>query len=179
MSIIRISKPLVVLALGLAATNAWAAPPKTDPVIASLGLTLISEPTTYTCTGVDGNYTELKDTFSGPIVSTDPRLNGTLTVNADILVNTTTGFGAGSGTWSVRNLLGQVLVTGSFKGAVSDFVLFKGTAWGEATGGGKFFGNISVIVAGNAAVGSIGSPLPTVPTEPAVFQVGSCVGSGP
>ena len=171
--------PLVALAFCLSPTEASAAPPRTDPVIASFGATLITNPTTHSCTGSDGSYTELTDTFSGPVVSSDPRLNGTLTVTADILVNTTTGFGAGSGTWSVKNLLGQVLVSGTFKGAVSGLVLFKGFAEGTSAQGEKFFGNISVVVAGNAAVGSIGAPLAAVPTEPATFQVGSCVGTGP
>jgi hypothetical protein len=179
MSIIGKTVTFVALALCLRSTEAGATPPKTDPVIASFGVTLITAPVTHSCTGVDGAYTELTDTFSGPVLSTDPRLNGTLNVTADILVNTTTGFGAGSGTWNVKNLLGQVLVSGTFKGAVSGLLLFKGLAEGHTPHGEKFFGNISVIVAGNAAVGSIGAPLAAVPTEPAVFQVGSCTGSGP
>ena len=179
MSIASRTVPCIILAIFLGSASAGAAPPATDPVLASFGVALITSPVTHSCTGVDGTYTELTDTFSGPVLSSDPRLNGTLIVTADILVNTTTGFGAGSGTWSVENILGQVLVSGTFTGAVSGFLLFKGVATGQTPQGDKFFGSITVVVAGNAAVGSIGAPLAAVPTEPAVFQVGSCTGSGP
>lgn len=171
--------PLGMFVLWLGVERASAAPPKTDPVIASFGVTLVEEPETHTCTGVDGEYTQFTDSFSGPLLSSDARLNGTLNVDANILVNMSTGYGAGSGEWSVKNLLGQTLVSGKFEGAVSDFALFKGTATGRTPQGGKFFGSLSVVVAGNMAVGSIGAPLTAVPTEPAVFQVGSCMGAGP
>lgn len=172
--------PLVAAALLVAApASADApAPPRTDAVTASLSVTAVQTPTTFTCQGVDGSYTQLKDTFVGNITSSDPRLNGVLQVDANILVNTTTGNGAGSGTWSVRDLLGNVLSSGKFRGVVGQFVQFKGLAWGES-GSSSVFASLSVQVTGNTAVGTLGAPLASVLTDGAVFQLGSCSGAGP
>jgi hypothetical protein len=60
-----------------------------------------------TCTGADGTYTRTKATYTGTSLSTDARLDGTLTVKALTLYNSTTGLGVVQGRFRVDNADGH------------------------------------------------------------------------
>jgi hypothetical protein len=165
--------------LGLS-TFAAADEPRTDRVLATFGVTTIEGAfKERTCTGEDGEYVERHDEFEGPVDSTDPRLNGTLEVKTDALINTTTGEGTIHGTWSVRDeITNDLQLTGRFNGVVTDLFTFEGLAWARISGGsgGVLVANLNVHVLGNTATGTIGFPLSTSLSSPAVIQSGSCSG---
>ncbi len=154
--------------------------PTTERVVASVGLTRVSEPTVRTCTGSDGTYSEVRDVFEGTVTSTDPRLTGALRVEIDALINTTTGLGTIHGRFTIRDpATGNLKINGPFNGVVVDFVKYKGlvdAAIAVGSGGGRLVANLSVVVTGDTAIGNIGSPLTGVESDPAVIQVGSCSG---
>ena len=54
-----------------------------------------------TCTAPDGTYAITRATYTGTATSTDPTLNGPITLDTESLVNTTTGFGTLSGKFEV------------------------------------------------------------------------------
>jgi hypothetical protein len=60
-----------------------------------------------TCTGADGTYTRTKATYTGTSLSTDARLDGTLTVKVLTLYNSTTGLGVVQGRFRVDNADGH------------------------------------------------------------------------
>ena len=60
-----------------------------------------------TCTGADGAYTRTRATYTGNSVSSDARLNGTLTVKAVTVYNSTTELGVVQGRFRVDNADGH------------------------------------------------------------------------
>lgn len=168
--------------ISLLVITAWStafAAPRTDRVTASFGTARITMPSDRFCTGEDGEYMERHDEFEGPITSTDPRLSGTLTVRADLLVNLDTGDGTIHGTWEIRDpSTASLKLTGRFNGVVTALVTFKGLAWAKISGegGAVLVANLSVTVAGDMAAGNIGFPLSGSVADPAVIQTGSCSG---
>ena len=75
-----------------------------------------------TCTGQDGPYEELRQTFSGSSTADfpalDPYLTGTLFIRSKLLRNTTTGVGTFSGTaYVISSTTHTVTVVGRFLGA--------------------------------------------------------------
>jgi hypothetical protein len=52
---------------------------------------------TETCTGSDGSYATTHGEWTGTSTSSEPTLNGNATIDADTVVNTTTGYGTVSG----------------------------------------------------------------------------------
>lgn len=163
--------------IGLSATTAYGngtSSPRTDPVLASFGASMATGRQTF-CTGADGNYVEADSHFTGALHSTDPRLDGMLSVQGTFLVNLTTGFGSGSGTFQIReNVTGLLLVNGTFEGAIDAVSRFKGLAAGHVSGGGRLIAVLSVTLAAGTAVGNLGAPIGTVASDPAVIQSGGC-----
>jgi hypothetical protein len=163
--------------IGLSATTAngnATSSPRTDPVLASFGATMATGPQTF-CTGADGNYVESDSQFTGALHSTDPRLDGVLSVHGRFLVNLTTGFGSGDGTFQIRDdVTGLLLVNGTFDGAIDAGSRFKGLAVGHVSAGGRLIAILSVTLAAGTAVGNLGSPIGTVASDPAVIQSGGC-----
>lgn len=170
---------LVALVWAAPWTSALAAPPRTDRVAASFGTSRLVAPSDRFCTGEDGEYMERHDEFRGSITSTDPRVTGTLTVKADLLVNLNTGDGTIHGTWEILDpSAGNLKLTGRFNGVVTALVTFKGLAWANVIGegGSVLVANLSLDVVGDTAVGNIGFPLTGSLADPAVIQTGSCSG---
>jgi hypothetical protein len=160
-------------------TSALAATPRTDRVVASFGTSRLVAPSDRFCTGEDGEYMERHDEFRGSITSTDPRLTGTLTVKADLLVNLDTGDGTIHGTWEILDpSAGSLKLTGRFNGVVTALLTFKGLASANivGAGGGVLVANLSVEVVGDTALGNVGFPLSGSLADPAVIQTGSCSG---
>jgi hypothetical protein len=71
-------------------------------VTASFAAASISHANSKTCTAADGTYRETTATYSGTATSSDPRLNGQLTIRAHSVVDTTTGIGWTEGSFRVR-----------------------------------------------------------------------------
>jgi hypothetical protein len=130
-------KPLVALATSVtvlvAAGIAFAhggGPGTIQPVSATFDAMTVANAKSGTCTGADGTYTRTKATYTGTAVSTDSRLNGTLTVRARTLYNSTTNLGLVDGRFRVENADGRT--EGSFVG-VDD----NGTLSGYVSGHGR------------------------------------------
>src|SRR5579872_3951159 len=66
-------------------------------VSATFTATTASNVRTDTCTATDGTYTTTRGDYTGTATSTDPTLNGNASVDAESVVNTTTGYGTVDG----------------------------------------------------------------------------------
>ena len=72
---------------------------------------------TLTCTGTDGTYSATRAVYTGTAASSEPTLNGPLTLNTQSLVNTTTGLGTVSGDFAITATGGRV--AGSLSSVIS------------------------------------------------------------
>jgi hypothetical protein len=135
---------------------------------------------TRTCVGADGNYLELRGHFSGAIVSSDPRLTGTLDFMAEeALVNSVTGLGTFRGRFQVSNASGAQTASGQFFTVVTEGGLNHGFALGRVMNAGgaaeEFFGTFNSVLDASLNVagqfGGVGDP-----RLPAVVQGGTCSG---
>jgi hypothetical protein len=136
---------------------------------------------TRTCAGADGPYLELRGHFSGAIVSSDPRLTGTLDFMAEqALVNLASGLGTFKGRFQVVSAAGAQTAQGQFFTVVTEGGLNHGFALGRvsnASGGAaeEFFATFnSVLDASLNVTGSFGEA--GDPRNPAVVQSGTCSG---
>ena len=86
---------------------------------------------TSTCTASDGTYATTRGRWTGMATSTDPTLNGTATVDADALVNTSSGYGTVSGRLRIDTADGKHTV------AQFDAVYSNGHVAGLAQGRGS------------------------------------------
>ena len=66
-------------------------------VSATFAATTASNLRTNTCTATDGTYETTRADYTGNAISTEPTLNGTASVSAKSVINTTTGFGTVNG----------------------------------------------------------------------------------
>ena len=66
-------------------------------VSATFTATTPSNVRTDTCTATDGTYASTRGDYTGTAVSTEPTLNGTASVSAESVINTTTGYGTVDG----------------------------------------------------------------------------------
>jgi hypothetical protein len=66
-------------------------------VSATFLATTVSKTRTTTCTAADGTYATTRATYTGTSTSAEPTLTGTASIDAESLVNTTTGLGLVSG----------------------------------------------------------------------------------
>jgi hypothetical protein len=127
-----------------------------------------------TCTGSDGTYTRTNATYTGNSVSSDARLNGTLTVKARTFYNSTTGLGVVQGKFRVDNADGHT--AGKFMavdtgGSLDGFV--GGWSMGSHAG---LVGSLTATF--DPATGFNGGQLGTgSSTNAAVFVSGHCGGN--
>ena len=126
-------------------------------VSATFAATTASNVRTDTCTASDGTYATTRARYSGTATSTDPTLNGPATVDADSVVNTTTGYGTVSGKLRIDTADGKHTVAGF------DAVYSNGHVAGLAEGRGseswnKLVANLSAdyTAAGGFANGKLG-----------------------
>lgn len=135
---------------------------------------------TRTCAGADGPYLELRGHFSGAIVSSDPRLTGTLDFMAEqALVNVVTGLGTFRGRFQVSNAAGAQTAQGEFLTVVTEGGLNHGFATGKVMNADgpaeSFFANFNSVLDSSFNVtghfGGTGDP-----RLPAVIQGGNCSG---
>ena len=144
-----------------------------------------------TCTGQDGPYEELRQTFSGSSTADfpalDPYLTGTLFIRSKLLRNTTTGVGTFSGTaYVISSTTHTVTVVGRFLGATDGSLGAGGLYEALVTGPnlvsppltdtrGKLIGNFDISFASadltslNGTFGGFGNP-----QRAAVVVQGSC-----
>jgi hypothetical protein len=146
------------------------------------------------CVGADGPYIEVSGTFAGNIVSTDPRVTGTLEFLAHALINVTTGLGNFEGSFSIRSAAPGGGARGIFFTVVTDGGLNHGFARGTLGGGGHddgeddrghdgdhggggpdFFARYQAVTdAALNVTGAFGGP--GDPRAPAIIQSGRCSG---
>lgn len=107
-------KPLAVLAASVSALAVaglalahGGGPGSVQAASATFDAATVTDLHSGTCTGADGTYTRTKATYTGNSVSSDARLNGTLTVKARTLYNSTTGLGVVQGRFRVDNADGH------------------------------------------------------------------------
>ena len=101
----RIAIPAVLVAAAVAAVGVAAATRNTQTTqaaAADFAAGSVSKTSTQTCTGGDGTYQTTTATYTGTAMSSDPRLNGTLTIRASSVVNTTTNLGWLEGSLRIR-----------------------------------------------------------------------------
>lgn len=151
--------------------------PTTDRVLATFGLTRATATSDRFCTSEDGEYMERRDEFQGNVSSTDPRMNGLLTVQTNLLINLTKGIGTGYGRLEIRDTVTDDLkLTGNWDGVITDVNRFTGLVRAELTPGGRLVARLSVLITPDGAIGNIGSPVTFVESDPAIIQIGSCSG---
>lgn len=98
---------------------------------------------TATCTGSDGAYATTHGEWTGTATSSEPTLNGNATIDADALVNTTTGDGTVSGRIRIDTSDGHH-TSAAFDGVVDKNGNLAGFAEGRnADQGAKVIGNLS------------------------------------
>jgi hypothetical protein len=96
---------------------------------------------TSSCTGADGTYTGTKATYTGTSTSTDPNLNGAVTIKTESLVNTTTNLGTVSGRIDIQGASGARSVA-NFTAVYSNGRL-GGLAIGHTAAPATLLGNLS------------------------------------
>lgn len=159
----------------------------TDTNGSAFNLTLQGSAQNATCTGEDGQYREFRATYAGPTASSsgDPRLTGTLRIDARGLINLTDNRGTVVGKWTLRDASGnrtargemnsvyrEGILYGTFVGSVTDRV---GHPVEELRGSGILIGNFKAQFAGagsnmNGAFGGVSADN----RIPSAIQGGDC-----
>jgi hypothetical protein len=113
-------------------------------------------------------------TYIGPESSNDSQLSGTLETHIDLLINTGTGVGEATGTYTLRDAsTGTLKQTGQFVEATAGDAL-KGFIIGRLSGGGKLLANFSAkLYPGMVVKGELGSNA-VVPVDLATIRTGTC-----
>jgi hypothetical protein len=111
---------------------------------------------TATCTGTDGTYATTKATYTGMAISTEPSLNGPVTVKTESVVNTTTDVGTVSGRLRIEGAGGKL--TEAEFGAVYSKANLAGLAAGHSGDHVQLLGNLSAgfTAAGGFTNGKLG-----------------------
>ena len=179
--LLAVALAMLLTIAGVPAQSGGHQQPQTDRVAASFGLSEVARSQERTCEGADGTYLELHQEHTGPIASSDERLDGILTTNTFILLNLATGLGTAHGTFQIRDPIENDLkVDARFDGAVDAGGRMKGLTTGKVLEGGPAFltAAISIAFAGPAgtSVGDMGAPVGVVVSDIAVIQEGSCSG---
>lgn len=110
---------------------------------------------TSTCTGADGAYSTTRATYTGTATSTEPGLNGPISISTEILLNTTTNLGTIAG--KIR--VGSGRRSDAVFNAVYSNGNIAGLAWGETRDPrGNLLANISAAftTAGGFTNGKLG-----------------------
>ncbi|HEY6835801.1 MAG TPA: hypothetical protein VI142_04945 [Gaiellaceae bacterium] len=173
-------KPLAVLAASVSALAVaglalahGGGPGSVQAASATFDAATVTDLHSGTCTGADGTYTRTRATYTGNSTSSDARLNGTLTVKARTLYNSTTGLGVVQGRFRVDNADGHT--AGKFmavdtSGSLDGFV--GGWSMGSHAG---LVGSLTATF--DPATGFNGGQLGTgSSTNAAVFVSGRCGG---
>ena len=79
-----------------------------------------------------GIMRQVRAEASGPVVSSDPRLAGTLQIELYVIFNLNTGEGNGFGSCTISNAAGTF--EGRFTVKDTDYILFEGKIEGHGTG---------------------------------------------
>lgn len=170
---------MVLMTTGVPAQSGDQNRPRTEQVAASFGLSEVARSQERSCQGADGTYLELHQEHTGPITSTDERLDGILTTHTFILVNLVTGLGTAHGTFQIRDpVTNELKVDARFDGALDAGGRMKGLATGKVLEGGAAFltAAISIAFGAGTSVGDMGAPVGLVVSDVAVIQEGSCSG---
>ena len=164
----------ILVAAGVALAHG--SPGTMQSVSASFDATTVSNLVSRTCTGGDGTYTMTKATYTGAATSDDTRLNGTLTVKARTVYNTTTNLGVVDGKFRVEGTSGRS--EGHFRAVDNNGTL---TGWTDGHVGdphAKLLGSLAVTTF-DPATGFQGAQLGTgSPAGAALLVSGHCQGEG-
>jgi hypothetical protein len=177
--VIKLLALAALFALLGAASVVAEVPPKATMVTTRFTVTQTSRRMT-TCTGQDGSYEELRQTFSGTstaeIPLMDPYLTGTLVIRSKLLRSATTGVGTFSGTaYVISSQTHTVTVIGRLLGATDGSLGAGGLYEALVTGPnvvpppnpdtrGKLVGNFDISFADpsvtvlNGVFGGVGNP---------------------
>jgi hypothetical protein len=140
------------------------------------------------CTNTNGDlYRDVKAEYTGPINSSEPALNGVITIRGDALVNVTQELGITTGKWEVRDSsTNEKTAEGDFVATNSSFAggVLKGVFTGHlpGTGGDLLVANFtSEFDSPTSADGELGgddnvggSSATETGKDPAVIQQGHC-----
>ena len=111
-------------------------------VSATFTATTVSNLRTSTCVGAEGNpFTYTRATYSGTATSTDPTLNGPVTLDLSSYINTTTGYGTVAG--KLRITTANNGHTDAHIDAVASHNAFAGLAAGRVDGQTWLLANVS------------------------------------
>lgn len=112
--------------------------PRTEPVTGMFSGSPVNA-RQRVCEGQDGPYVEIRGHFSGTIISSDPRLTGTLDFMAEpALVSLATGLGTFRGRFRVaEGATGKQTAQGEFFTVVTEGSLNHGFALGQVTNAGN------------------------------------------
>ena len=133
-----------------------------------------------TCEGVDGTYSFIHILAQGPIVASDPRLNGTFFANAKLL-HRPDGRGVSEDNFEVRDDNGELLMKGQAHAAdpVAGPTPIKGMALGRLRDGSRFVAGSTVTLPAPGTTDPLiieyGVASPGVQDE-AVLVSGDCLG---
>jgi hypothetical protein len=163
-----------IVALSIAgAAIAASSPVSTTAVNASFTATTVSNRSVQTCTGSDGTYELTRATFAGTATSSDPHLNGPITLDVSSVYNTVKTLG-----WIKAEVRIESSTPGDGTTAKLTAVDNNGTVQGFLVGDGHGNGvtllaNLtgSFTGAGGFTTGSIGTGSAT---DTAIITSGSC-----
>ena len=171
----------VGLLVVVGAASATRSHPYTNDVSASFNVSQ-TRVHSRTCTEMGNTFRVTNAVWRGTSVSSDARLDGTLTLNTHSVVNETTGDGWLSGTWRTR---AAQQARGRPRNPARSFarlnaVIDNGNhADGLANGDsrrpyGKLLGNWSATIDGTTITGELGSNAPVAPDNSALIFKGGC-----
>ena len=182
MRILRIAAPTAALAVaagGVAVAAGGGNTPKTDEAAATFTATTSDKSKTRTCEGRDGTYNLTHGVYRGTS-SGDARLTGDIVVRTRTLVNTDTGLGTTTGRVFLKRDGRRVAVAGlkavNTQSGKLDGFLSGHARKTEGRGTSRLFANFSAAfnASGSELNGELGSELPVLPENSAVFQDGRC-----
>jgi hypothetical protein len=135
---------------------------------------------TRTCTEGGNTFRVTNAVWRGTSTSSDPRLDGTLTINTHAIVNETTGDGWLSGTWRTRAAQTARPRSNAKSFARLNAVIDNGNhVDGLANGDarrpyGRLLGNWSATIVGSTMTGELGANTPVAPDNSALIFRGGC-----
>lgn len=162
--------------VGVAAASRFRAQ-SSQAVAATFAAGSISHARSTTCTAADGTYRETVATYDGTATSSDPRLNGRLTIRAHSVVNTTTGIGWTEGAFRVRGT--GAGAHGTLRAAISGTHAVGSVVGSADHPQGKLVASVSSEFSQDAGFGSGSLGTGTAAGAGVVFQRGACTRANP
>jgi Flp pilus assembly pilin Flp len=173
----KIGALMAVLVLGLTALAvAQGDGARTDAAQATFSLTK-GATQERTCTGTDGTYRDARETFTGTVTSSDPRLAGTIELRTSSFINQDKGLGTTSGKVTLRDAQtgalkakGALVAVNTERGVLNGFLSARLKA-----GGGTLSANVTATfnADGTQVTGELGGG---AAQNTAVVQDGHCSG---